>query len=147
MIGLTAETRAALRSLAIRDDAFVQDALASDAANLARSHLDPKTHAIVRLGALIAVGAADEPSYRQIVDDARRAGATTDEIVGALVAVMAATGVPRVIAAAPAVGLAIGYDVQAALESPDPPEGEPAPARSTRGRSSGAPPARRRGRR
>ena len=147
MSGLTAETRAALRSLAIRDDAFVQDALASDAANLARSHLDPKTHAIVRLGALIAVGAADEPSYRQIVDDARRAGATTAEIVGALVAVMAATGVPRVIAAAPAVGLAIGYDVQAALESPDPPEGERAPARSTRGRSPGASPARRRGRR
>jgi alkylhydroperoxidase/carboxymuconolactone decarboxylase family protein YurZ len=101
--------------LTIRDDAFVQEAMASESENLAQSCLDPKTHALVRMGAMIALGAA-EPSYRQIVEAARVAGASTDEVVGTLVAVMTATGVPRVVAAAPAVGLAIGYDVHAALE-------------------------------
>ena len=117
------DSRTTLRRLAVRDDAFVQDAMASDAANLAQSHLDAKTHAIVRLAATIAVGGA-EPSYRQIVDDARTTGATTEEIVGTLIAVMTATGVPRVVAAAPAVGLAIGYDVNAALEELDAREAE-----------------------
>jgi alkylhydroperoxidase/carboxymuconolactone decarboxylase family protein YurZ len=118
------DSRTTLRRLAIRDDAFVHDAMASEAANLAQSHLDAKTHAIVRLAATIAVG-GDESSYRQVVEDARRTGATTDEIVGTLIAVMTTTGVPRVVAAAPAVGLAIGYDVNAALEELDAREPEP----------------------
>ena len=104
-----------LRQLTIRDDAFVEGALASDAANVARSGLDHKTHALARLAALIAVGAA-EPSYRQVVHAALESGATVDEVVGTLIAVMPVTGVPRAIAAAPEVGLAIGYDVHAALE-------------------------------
>jgi 4-carboxymuconolactone decarboxylase len=128
MAHAAADCRTTLRRLAIRDDAFVHDAMASEATNLARSHLDPKTHAIVQLAALIAVGGA-EPSYRQIVEDAERAGASADEIVGTLVAVMSATGVARVVAAAPAVGLAIGYDVHAALEELETQEAEARRAR------------------
>jgi alkylhydroperoxidase/carboxymuconolactone decarboxylase family protein YurZ len=120
MSGRVADSRTTLRRLTIRDDEFVHEAMASETANLARSCLDPKTHALVRLGAMIALGAA-EPSYRQIVDVARLAGASNDEVVGTLVAVMTATGVPRVVAAAPAVGLAIGYGVHAALEQLDAP--------------------------
>ncbi len=101
--------------------------MASETANIAQSRLDPKTHALVRMGAMIALGAA-EPSYRQTADAARVAGASTEEVVGTLVAVMTATGVPRVVAAAPAVGLAIGYDVHAALEQLELPVEEKAQA-------------------
>jgi alkylhydroperoxidase/carboxymuconolactone decarboxylase family protein YurZ len=107
--------RRTLRQLTIRDDAFVERVMSSEATNLARSGLDAKAHAMVRLAALVAMGAA-EPSYRQVVQAALQAGATVDEVVGTLVAVMPLTGVPRAVAAAPAVGLGLGYDVQEALE-------------------------------
>jgi len=107
--------RRILRQLTIRDDAFVEGVMSSEATNLARSGLDAKAHAMVRLAALVAMGAAD-PSYRQVVQAALEAGATVDEVVGTVVAVMPLTGVPRVVAAAPAVGLGLGYDVQEALE-------------------------------
>jgi 4-carboxymuconolactone decarboxylase len=126
-----ADSCTTLRRLTIRDDAFVQEAMASETANIAQSRLDPKTHALVRMGAMIALGAA-EPSYRQTADAARVAGASTEEVVGTLVAVMTATGVPRVVAAAPAVGLAIGYDVHAALEQLDLPVAEATPAQAAR---------------
>jgi hypothetical protein len=47
---------------------------------------------------------------------ARRWGATSDEIVGCLIAVLSVVGVARVVSAAPKVGLALGYDVESALE-------------------------------
>jgi 4-carboxymuconolactone decarboxylase len=117
--------RMTLRDLTIRSDAFIQSVLSSDQENLACSGLDPKTHALVRLGAMIAVG-AEGTSYRYVIDAARDAGASADEIVGTLIAVIAATGVPRVVAAAPFVGLALGYDVGSALED-DVGEESPAP--------------------
>jgi 4-carboxymuconolactone decarboxylase len=106
-----------LRKLAVRDDAYVDELLTADAANAAASALDAKTHALVRLAALAAVDAAP-PSYMQAIEGARRSGASTDEIVGCLVAILPAVGVARVVSAAPKLGLALGYDVDAALESP-----------------------------
>jgi 4-carboxymuconolactone decarboxylase len=47
------------------------------------------------------------------------AGASYDEIVGTLIAVMPIVGVARVVSAAPNLGLALGYDVSAALELVD----------------------------
>jgi alkylhydroperoxidase/carboxymuconolactone decarboxylase family protein YurZ len=105
-----------LRKLAIGDDAFIEAVLGSEETNRAASHLDPKTHALVRLGALIALDARS-PSYMSAVEDARGGGASEEEIVGALVAVLPALGAARVVAAAPELGLALGYDVAAALEA------------------------------
>jgi hypothetical protein len=48
---------------------------------------------------------------------ARRAGASNDEIVGCLLAVMPTLGVARVVSAAPKLGLALGFDVATALET------------------------------
>ena len=73
--------------------------------------LDAKTLALVRLAALIAVGAA-EPSFGEHADAAVSAGATSDEIVDVLVGVGSVVGLPRVVAAAPLLGLALGYDVE-----------------------------------
>jgi 4-carboxymuconolactone decarboxylase len=104
-----------LRKLSIRDDAFVDAMLAHDNANVGASGLDRKTHALVRLGALVAIDAAP-PSYMWTIEAARRCATTDDEIVGCLIAVLPAIGVARVVSAAPKLGLALGYDVEAALE-------------------------------
>jgi 4-carboxymuconolactone decarboxylase len=72
--------------------------------------LDPKTLALARLAALVAVGAA-EPSFGEQADAAVSAGASADEIVDVLIGVSTVVGVPRVVAAAPKVALALGYDL------------------------------------
>jgi alkylhydroperoxidase/carboxymuconolactone decarboxylase family protein YurZ len=104
-----------LRKLAIRDDAFVDSILARERESVSTSGLDAKTHALVQVGALIAIDAAP-PSYMDAIESGLASGATVDEIVGALVAVMPAIGVARVVSAAPKLGLALGYDVTVALE-------------------------------
>ena len=109
-----------LRKLAIGDDEFIDSVLAEKAANLASSQLDQKTHALVRLASMIAVDAA-AASYMSSIESARRVGATDEEIVGCLVAVMPTLGPVHVVSAAPKLALALGYDVAAALEGSDVP--------------------------
>src|SRR5262249_40752601 len=75
-----------LRMLALNDDRFVESVLGMGADTLAESHLDARTHALVRLGALLAIDAAPS-SYHAAVQSALAAGATVDEIVGILIAV------------------------------------------------------------
>jgi alkylhydroperoxidase/carboxymuconolactone decarboxylase family protein YurZ len=104
-----------LTKLAIAEDAYYETLLASDRANVTESTLDEKTHALVRLGALVAVDAT-APAYMWIVDAARRHGATDDEIAGCLIATLPAIGVANIVAATPKLALALGYDVTAALE-------------------------------
>jgi 4-carboxymuconolactone decarboxylase len=111
--------RCTLRRLALRDDRYIESLLAHEHESAAISRLDPRAHALVRVGALIAVDAAP-PSYMSAVDAASRAGVTKDEIVGALVAVLPVVGVARVVSAAPNLGLALGYDVAEALETREP---------------------------
>lgn len=74
--------------------------------------LRPKVDLLVRLGALLALGAATS-SLRATVDRAIEAGATEAEIVGVLVSVAPAMGLARVVSTAPRLALAIGYDVEA----------------------------------
>ena len=100
-----------LRRLALNDERSVASALADG-----EGGLDPKAHALVRLGALVSVGAAPA-SYRLTVERAYAAGATDEEIVGVLTAVGPAVGFARLVAAAPDLALAIGYDVEAALDT------------------------------
>jgi len=104
-----------LRKLAIRDDAYIDGVLGDDRKNLDESGLDEKTHALVRIAGLIAIDAAP-PSYMWTVESAFAFGATTEEIVGTLIAVMPAIGSGRVVSAAPKLSLALGYDVAAGLE-------------------------------
>jgi len=104
-----------LTKLAIADDGFFETLLARESWNVAESHLDPKTHSLVRLGALVAIDATS-PGYMWAVETARRCGATDDEIVGCLIASLPAVGVANVVSAAPKLALALGYDVTAALE-------------------------------
>lgn len=74
--------------------------------------LDPRTLALVRLAALVAVG-GEVPSYGAHADAAVDAGASAAEVVDVLVAVLPVVGLPRVVAAAPRLALALGYDLDA----------------------------------
>ena len=71
---------------------------------------------LVRLGALVALDAS-QSSFQWNASTALASGATVDEIVGVLIAVAQTVGLARVASAAPAVALALGYDIDAALEA------------------------------
>jgi len=105
-----------LRSIALSDDRFVASVLGMGQDTIEASGLDPKTHAMVRLAALLAVDAAPS-SYNASAELALASGASLDEIVGILIAVAPTIGLGRVVSAAPDLGLALGYDVDAALEA------------------------------
>lgn len=104
-----------LRSLSLNDEGFVRSVLRIELDTVEVSRLDPKTHALVRLGALLATDAAPS-SYQSSAESALAAGATIDEVVGAVIAVAPTVGLARVVSAAPELALALGYDVDAALE-------------------------------
>jgi 4-carboxymuconolactone decarboxylase len=104
-----------LRRLSIRDDAYVESLLSDDQTNVRESGFDRKTHALVQLGAMVAIDPAP-PSYMRLIDVALECNASRDEIVGTLIAAMPAVGAARVVSAAPKLALALGYDVAAALE-------------------------------
>jgi 4-carboxymuconolactone decarboxylase len=106
-----------LRRLAVHDDALLE-ALAVEGSARTTSVIDERTAALVRLAATIAVDAAPY-SFQHAVAFALAAGATTDEIVACLEAVTPVTGAARVVQCAPKVALALGYDVDAALERHD----------------------------
>ena len=98
-----------LRRLAINDARFAEEVVVSGGIELAG--VDPKTLALARLAALIAVGGA-VPSYGAHTDAAIDAGATAEEIVDVLVCLVPVVGLPHVVAAAPKLALALGYDTE-----------------------------------
>jgi 4-carboxymuconolactone decarboxylase len=100
-----------LRLMTINDDHFA-DHYVTDVGS---ARLDPKTLALVRIGALVAVGGA-VPSYGAEADAAVSAGATAAEIVEVLLGVVSVVGRPHVVAAAPSLAMALGYDVYDAFE-------------------------------
>ena len=104
-----------LRKLAVRDDRYIDALLQSDSASPTLAGIDERAHALIRIGALIAMNAAPA-AYMNSVNAALRAGASHEEIVGTLIAVLPTVGVGRVVTAAPNLGLAMGYDVADALE-------------------------------
>jgi alkylhydroperoxidase/carboxymuconolactone decarboxylase family protein YurZ len=71
------------------------------------SGLDPRTFALVKIAALIALD-APPASYAWQVGNALEQGVTPEDIVGVLRAVAPQVGGPRVIAAAPEIMLALG---------------------------------------
>jgi alkylhydroperoxidase/carboxymuconolactone decarboxylase family protein YurZ len=109
-----------LRRLAIGDPAFFQTLLAADLVGGDRA-LDARGAALLQLGALMAAGSAG-PLWQQRVGVALSAGLSFDEVVGALLVLAPTIGMERVVAIAPYVARGLDYDVDAALEGPDPPD-------------------------
>jgi 4-carboxymuconolactone decarboxylase len=104
-----------LRRLSINDPQGLTAVLAPGAAD---EGLDPRSAALVRLGVLIAL---DGParSFEWAADAALASGATSEELVGVLVAVAPLVGSAHVVSAAPRLALALGYDLDADLERLD----------------------------
>ena len=105
-----------LRKLALNDESFVESALGMGRDTIEVSGLDPRVHALVRLAASLACDAAPS-SYQSDVEMALATGGSVDEIVGVLLAIAPTVGLARVVSAAPELALALGYDVEAALEN------------------------------
>jgi 4-carboxymuconolactone decarboxylase len=99
-----------LRRLALNDEESVEMVLSARSESDAELTLGRKADLLVRLGALLALGAATT-SIRSTVHHAMEAGASEAEIVGVLVAVAPAVGLARVVSSAPRLAMAIGYDL------------------------------------
>jgi 4-carboxymuconolactone decarboxylase len=112
-VGDAVQVEELLRRLALNDDEAVRAAIAGGPAS---ATLDLKTAALVRLAALLSIGAVTA-SCRAAVGLATAAGATEEEVVGVLVAIAPAVGAARLVTAAPRLALAIDYDVEAADEA------------------------------
>jgi alkylhydroperoxidase/carboxymuconolactone decarboxylase family protein YurZ len=114
-----------LVKLVIGDRAFCQG-IADVRVGSYQPDLDSGTTALMRLSALVAIGPAG-PLLQEAVSDALDAGVDGDRIVGSLIALAPVLGVNQLVAAAPALAVALGYDTDAAFESieRDPPAGVP----------------------
>jgi alkylhydroperoxidase/carboxymuconolactone decarboxylase family protein YurZ len=105
----------AFRRLTIGDTGLIVSLGDEDAPRRLGVRLDPRTEALVRIGALIALD-APPASFRCAVEDAQRVGARQEDLLATLMAVAGTVGTARVVSAAPRIALAAGYDVEAALE-------------------------------
>lgn len=100
-----------LRRLALNDERSVAFVLGGGRGAARDSRLDRKTQALVCVGALLSVGAATT-SLRRTVELAQTSGATDEEIVGVLLAIGPVVGLARVVAEAPGLALALGFEIE-----------------------------------
>ena len=114
----TARFQEILRRLAMIDEGFVESETGLGLGLAGVSVLDPKTAALLRVGASVAIG-SPAVCLEWSAGRALAAGASEDEIADALLAIAPVAGLGRVAGAAPHVAIALGYDVEAALEEPD----------------------------
>jgi alkylhydroperoxidase/carboxymuconolactone decarboxylase family protein YurZ len=98
----------ALRKLMLHDDAFIESALGCGPHGACG--LDPKTLALLRIAALIAIGGS-LTSFLSRVEAALIEDATPEEIVGVLIGIAPEVGDARAAAAASSIGPALGFDV------------------------------------
>jgi 4-carboxymuconolactone decarboxylase len=107
-----------LRRLAMIDEGFVEDQAGLGLGPAAASALDPKTAALLQLGASVAIG-SPAVCLEWCAGRALAAGASEDEIADVLLAIAPVAGLGRIVCAAPDVATALGYDITTALEEPD----------------------------
>ena len=106
-----------LRRLAMIDEGFVTSEAGLGLDPATTSALDAKTAALLQVGACVAIGSPpiclDWSTGRALA-----AGASEDEIADVLLAIAPVAGLGRIVCAAPEVAIALGYDIEAALEEP-----------------------------
>ena len=109
-----------LRKLAIVDEECAGDQAGLGLGTPADCALDAKTAALVRVGALAAIG-SPEVCLEWSATRALATGATEDEVTGVLLVIAPVIGLGRITGALPGVAAAFEYDIEAALiESDDP---------------------------
>lgn len=108
-MGETTRYQEILRRLAIVDEGAVHNV-----DHPACRVMDPRTAALVQLGALVALG-SPAVCLEWGTGQALAAGASEDEITDVLLAVAPAAGLCRIVGATVGIADGLGYDVQAAL--------------------------------
>ena len=107
MAEVTKDTADTLEGLAQARTEILEALLKMQLENLEESELDPHSYALVKLAALIAIDAPPASFVAQTAF-ALEAGVKPQEILGVLIAVAPQVGIPKVVAAAPEVMLALG---------------------------------------
>lgn len=102
-----------LSRLALGDD--VTALPACDLEDLDMHAVDPRNAAMVRLGALLAFSPS-AVTLQRVVTDAQLAGVSPDEIVRCVVTLVPMLGVARMSSVVCNLALALGFDVDAAME-------------------------------
>jgi 4-carboxymuconolactone decarboxylase len=107
-----------LRGLAAGDETLLRSVLAVSPSGVrparpapAAGRLPPATSALVVLAALLSANGSTT-SLRWAVELADKAGVEREDIIAVLATVAAVVGSARVVAAAPRLALAIGYDIE-----------------------------------
>lgn len=99
------------RGLTASDRETIESVLTIQLENVEKSGLDPKTYSLVRLAALIAMDASPA-SFAWNIAIAMKAGVTTDEIMGVLVALAPTVGLARIVSTAPEIAYALGIEIE-----------------------------------
>jgi 4-carboxymuconolactone decarboxylase len=103
-------SRETLGALALGDPDLLGEAVELRADWQRRSGLDPRSYALVKVAALIALD-APPASYLWQVANAIEDGATAADLVGVLFAIAPQVGGPRIVAAAPELMVALGLSL------------------------------------
>jgi 4-carboxymuconolactone decarboxylase len=107
---VSANTREVLAALSLGDPDLLAAGLDIRAEWKARSGLDARSYALVKLAALIALD-APPASYLWQVSNALDAGATPEDLIGVLIAIAPQVGGPKLVAAAPELMVALGLSL------------------------------------
>jgi alkylhydroperoxidase/carboxymuconolactone decarboxylase family protein YurZ len=107
---VSADTREMLTALALGDPDLLAAGLEVRAEWKARSGLDARSYALVKVAALIALD-APPASYLWQVSNALEAGATPEDLIGVLIALAPQVGGPKLVAAAPELMVALGLSL------------------------------------
>ncbi len=105
-------TTDALANLALGDPELLGEGLQLRQEMQERSGLDPRTFALVKIAALIALD-APPASYLWQVGNAIGAGCTPEDLLGVLRAIAPQVGGPRIVEAAPELMVALGLALPA----------------------------------
>ena len=109
------EREVSLRRLSINDTRFLDEVLRSEPTDRVDQELDPHVRSLIRLGILVAMSGPPS-AFEWATADALANGATPDELVEVLFAAAPLVGSAHVVAAAPRLARALGYDLDADLE-------------------------------
>jgi len=97
------------------EEGFVEDEAGLGLGPVSASALDPKTAALLQVGACVAIGSS-AVCLEWSTGRALAAGASEEEVADTLLAVAPVAGLGRVVGAAPDVATALGYDIAVAMD-------------------------------
>lgn len=107
MAAVAPQTHQELSGISTGDATLLAEAVGLREAQLARTGLDARTFALVKVAALIALD-APPASYAWQIANAIDEGVTAEDVLGVLRAVAPQVGGPKVVAAAPEIMVALG---------------------------------------